>query len=200
MSPRPDVSETRIKQIVQAAIKVFTRAGFQQASMDDIVVESGLSKGALYWYFKSKDEIIVAALDYLFAGELIGMRRLANAEGSAEERLMEFARLSIEEVKNMMRITPITYEFYSLAFRNKTVQKSLRKYFQNAIDALVPVIEQGMAQGEFRRVNAREAAITLGAIMEGSLLLWVFDPKMVQLDKQLESGIRLVLDGLKKDD
>ena len=199
MSPRPDVSKERTRQILDAAVKVFSRAGFQQASMDDIVAESGLSKGALYWYFKSKDEIIVAVLDRLFAGELTGVQQLAQAKCSAEDRLVEFSRMTISEIKNMMRLIPITYEFYSLAFRNKTVQKSLRKYFQNYTDALVPVIEQGMARGEFRRVDARHTAITLGAVVEGSVLLWVFDPKMVQLEEQLETGVRLVLEGLKVD-
>ncbi len=199
MSPRPDVSKERTQQILDAALKVFSRSGFQQASMDDIVAEAGLSKGALYWYFKSKDAIISAVLDHLFAGELVGVRQLAQAEGSAEDRLMEFSRMTISEIKNMMRLIPITYEFYSLAFRNKTVQRSLRKYFQNYIDALAPVIEQGMARGEFRRVDARETAITLGALIEGTLLLWVFDPKMVQLDKQIETGVRLVLEGLRAD-
>ena len=56
MPPRPEVSKERTKQILDAAVKVFSRSGFQQASMDDIVAESGLSKGALYWYFKSKDD------------------------------------------------------------------------------------------------------------------------------------------------
>ena len=70
MSPRPDVSEERKDQIIQAAINVFTRRGIHQARMDDIVTETGLSKGTLYWYFKSKDDIIVAISDMLFGHEL----------------------------------------------------------------------------------------------------------------------------------
>ncbi|MDL1899078.1 helix-turn-helix transcriptional regulator [Anaerolineae bacterium CFX7] len=54
MSPRANVSAARKAQILDAAAAVFARKGFYQASMDDIVEEAGLSKGALYWYFKSK--------------------------------------------------------------------------------------------------------------------------------------------------
>ncbi|HET7081061.1 MAG TPA: helix-turn-helix domain-containing protein, partial [Chloroflexia bacterium] len=57
MSPRPDVSEERKNQILDAAAAVFSRLGFHEARMDDIVRESGLSKGTLYWYFTSKDAI-----------------------------------------------------------------------------------------------------------------------------------------------
>ena len=60
MSPRRDVSEERKEQILDAAAEVFSRKGFDKARMDDIVEKTGLSKGALYWYFKSKDEIFEA--------------------------------------------------------------------------------------------------------------------------------------------
>ena len=53
MAPRPDVSEERRNQILEAATTVFARLGFHRARMDDIVQEARLSKGALYWYFKS---------------------------------------------------------------------------------------------------------------------------------------------------
>ena len=58
MVARTDLSATRKNQILDAAMTVFARSGFHEARMDDIVQESGLSKGTLYWYFKSKEEII----------------------------------------------------------------------------------------------------------------------------------------------
>ena len=54
MSPRPDVSKERKQQILDAAEDVFTRKGLDNARMDDIAKRTGLSKGSLYWYFKSK--------------------------------------------------------------------------------------------------------------------------------------------------
>ncbi len=66
MSPREDVSEERKEQILDAATEVFAQKGFDKARMDDIVEETGLSKGALYWYFKSKDDIIFAIMDRIF--------------------------------------------------------------------------------------------------------------------------------------
>jgi AcrR family transcriptional regulator len=56
MSARPDVSAERKKQILETAMLVFSRKGLHQAHMDDIVKQSGLSIGTIYWYFSSKDE------------------------------------------------------------------------------------------------------------------------------------------------
>ncbi len=69
MSPRPDVSEERRTQILEAAMAVFARQGFDKARMDDIAQQARLSKGALYLYYKSKDAIISAILQLpLLAG------------------------------------------------------------------------------------------------------------------------------------
>ena len=70
MAARRDVSAERKNQILDAAMVVFARSGFHEARMDDIVQESGLSKGTLYWYFKSKEEIITAISERLFATDI----------------------------------------------------------------------------------------------------------------------------------
>ncbi|MGN6675555.1 MAG: TetR/AcrR family transcriptional regulator, partial [Thermomicrobiales bacterium] len=74
MSPRPDVSAERRDQILDAASKVFARFGLQHARMDDIADASNLSKGALYLYFKSKDDLIAAILRRLYEHELRALR------------------------------------------------------------------------------------------------------------------------------
>ncbi|MFC8043616.1 TetR/AcrR family transcriptional regulator [Nocardia sp. NPDC057353] len=52
--------ERRRQQIVEAAQRCFARKGFHQTSMQDVFAESGLSAGAVYRYFKSKDELVAA--------------------------------------------------------------------------------------------------------------------------------------------
>jgi len=62
MSPRPDVSDERRTQIREAAMTVF-----DQTRMDNIAQEFGLSKGALYLYYKSRDATISAILQFFFS-------------------------------------------------------------------------------------------------------------------------------------
>ena len=53
------------ERIVNAATRVFSERGFHRATMQDIVRASGLSVGAVYTYFKSKDELILAGCDLI---------------------------------------------------------------------------------------------------------------------------------------
>ena len=196
MAPRPDVSEERKAEIVDAAARVFSRKGFTGARMDDIVTESGLSKGLLYWYFKSKDAIIVAIMERLFKPELDRVRQLASAEGSARERLMRFAEYTIKEIETMGRILPITFEYYSLAFRNTTVRRAFQGFFAVFLGGVADVISQGVKVGDFHDVDPRAGALTIGAAVEGSLLLWLFDREKVRLGSQIRTAVGLAVRGM----
>ena len=61
----------RQSQIMEAAMKVFTKKGFASARMDDIVKESGLSKGAIYYYYEGKKDIYIDEKDEIISKTLI---------------------------------------------------------------------------------------------------------------------------------
>jgi hypothetical protein len=100
------------------------------------------------------------------------------------------------DIVGMLQMIPIVYEFLALAFRNKYVQDSLKTYINQYLDILVPIIQRGIDTGEFRQVDAREVAIVGSAIIEGTLLLWVYDKSIVDPSHHIRSGMGLLLDGL----
>jgi len=197
MSPKPDVSEERKDQIMNAAEEVFTRKGFSNARMDDIAEETGLSKGTLYLYYKSKDDLIIAILDRIFQREFRTFENLDLASMSATDAIWTFTETTSKDVKMMMRLLPITYEFMGLAFRNKFVQKTFKIYLNRYLDILVPIIQHGIDTGEFRPADPKEIAIAMGAVMEGTLLLWVYDNSLVDPEKHIRSGMKLLLEGVR---
>jgi len=198
MSPRPDVSEARKEQILEAALAVFSRLGLAQARMDDIVAEAGLSKGAIYWYFKGKDEIIAAILESVFNREIVELQGLLESDGPVYDRLLTFVRHTAAEIKAMTHLRPILYEFYALAFRNKAVRKALQIDLRRYLKLAGPLIQQGVDRGEFRPIGASQGANGLAAIIEGTMLLWVFDRAAFDLEEQIEAAARIFLEGLKR--
>ena len=56
-------------------------------------------------------------------------------------------------------------------------------------------MQRGMDQGEFAPGDARQATIAIGAALEGTLLLWSYDPEMVQVEQQLRYDMTLLLKG-----
>ncbi len=196
MSPRPDVSEERKTQILTAATKVFTKHGFSGARMDDIVAESGLSKGAIYWYFDSKESIIISILDQFFNWETAHLRELLEREVSAQKKLEIFVETTIKDLEKINPLMPILFDFWSLSVRKNTVNQAIKRYYQNFLDMIEPIIQQGIDQGELRQINVSETAIALGAIFEGTILLSFYFPETIDFEKQFRSNLDLIMEGL----
>ena len=199
MSPRPDVSEERKDQIITAATKVFTKHGFADARMDDIVAESGLSKGALYWYFDSKDAIIVSILDQIFDYETTHVREILEREDSAKIKLEVFVDMTIKDIAKMKPLMPIFFDFWSLSVRKKNINQAMKRYYQNFLDLIEPVIRQGISTGEFRRVDVKQTTLTIGAVFEGTILMWAYFPEMIDFDKQFRTTLDILLQGIVAD-
>jgi AcrR family transcriptional regulator len=197
MAARPDLSAARKNQILDAAMLVFARSGFHEARMDDIVQESGLSKGTLYWYFKSKEEIITAISQRLFATDIQQVESLLKAEGTVSERLQQLIRDRVQGLQEMSDVVAILFEFYAVALHQDGVRQSIKTYFQNFHELLVALIQQGIERGEFRPVDVLAAATALDAVFEGLIVRWLIDPDAVQWASLGEAAIRLMLDGLK---
>jgi AcrR family transcriptional regulator len=196
MSPRPDVSELRKSQILNAAEEVLAQKGIDDARMDDIASETGLSKGTLYLYFKNKGDLVSAILDRIFERQLSEMETLGEDAASARQQLEKFAELTVKDISAMLRLMPVAYEFLALAFRNTAVQRALKAYMKRYMNILVPLVQRGIDSGEFRRVDAREVAVALGAVVEGTILLWVYDKSLVDTPHNIQAGIGFVLDGI----
>jgi AcrR family transcriptional regulator len=198
MAPRPDVSEERKNQILDAATAVFARMGFHKARMDDIGEEARLSKGALYWYFRSKDAIIDALLKRFFEHDFSELRTLLHAEGPASERLLAYARQSATQIERTAWFSSLAFDILGLLGRQSFVKQYLVQYFTRYHQELGAIVQQGVDNGEFREIDPKSATIAMLGIYEGLLLLWVVDPDTVPLRRSIESSIRLLLEGMKK--
>jgi AcrR family transcriptional regulator len=198
--PSDDLSEERQKQILEAAIAEFAQHGFHETRMEDIARASGLSKGAVYIYFKSKDAIIGALLRTLFAWELRGARNIVDSEGTATARLLAIASMFADELDRMVVAMPILMEFYAVAFRQPVVREHLGQMYEEFRAPLATLVQQGIERGEFRVVEPDDVASTWIALIEGLTLLWVVNPHGIAWRERATAAVHLLLDGLRAPD
>ncbi len=191
--PKPDVSAERIPLILNSAIKVFAKKGFEAARMEDISKTAKLSVGGVYWYYKSKEDIILAIMEQLIDKDVKELRTLLEAEGTVRARLQVYIEVSIAAAQEYI---PISYELYSLAQRNTKVRNHIRAFLHTYLGVLEQFIQQGIDRKEFKSVNARAAALTLAAVYEGTLELTMLDPQQVDAQQTLLSSINLIMNGL----
>lgn len=199
MARGPDVGEERRRQILEAAISVFSRLGFHRARMDDVARESGLAKGTLYLYYQSKDALIGALLERIFRSEKRNLEAFLAGEGSVSGRLVALADRMSEEIGRLSMLLPVWFEFYAVAARDEAVKRFVGRYFEEYRAALESVVREGVKRGEFREVDAGEAAVAIISLFEGVTLLWAFDPEAVPAEKHMEASVRLLIEGLRRE-
>lgn len=196
MPIKNELEEARRRQILDAAEKVFAERGIDKARMDDIVAEAGLSKGALYWYFKNKEALIQALLDRVFISELADAAALVDLAGPASERLRRFVAYAVQEYKRFEKLLPLAYEFVALAARSKMVRKVVVGYFERYTGILSEIIQQGVDRGEFRPCDPEMVAKSLIGMYEGIAMLWFIEPGLIDWDEMEHKPIELLLSGL----
>lgn len=182
--------------ILATALAVFAEKGFAKASMNDIVRASGLSKGGVYWHFKSKDDLITAIFDQFFIEQLALLDEVLVGEGTAVAKLTQLANFTGAGVEALATQFPTPLEFYALAAREDGLRTLLKEQFANYQQKVTNLVEEGIANGEFRHVDSVSVAKTVIALFEGVLLLWAVAPELVNLSTQVETAVQLLLEGL----
>jgi len=198
MSPKTDVSVERKQQIYQAAITCFNRKGYYQTTMDDIVTESGLSKGTLYWYFDSKKALFIGLMEELL--DAIGQEWegiSADQTLSNTEKLKAILELFRAQFGEMVAFFGIIMEAWALTLQDEDVQKISREFYKPYLSAMEHIIQDGINQGEFRVEDPTATSAVILTIYDGLTLavgaglLQDQDP-----DELLDAAGALVLRGL----
>ncbi len=182
--------------ILATALAVFAEKGFAKASMNDVVRASGLSKGGVYWHFKSKDELITAIFDHFFVEQLALLDGMLAGDGTAVTKLTQLAAMTGQSVAAMASQFPTPMEFYALASREADLQTLLQSHFQNYESKIAALVAQGSTNGEFHAVDSHAAAKTIIALFEGVLLIRAIAPEMIDLETQVATAVQLLLQGL----
>ncbi len=152
--------------ILETARKVFVEKGYKNVTMKDIVEACDISRGGLYLYFGSTEELLLAVLQK-DAEEIDDVFSVSIAEeDSAAEILTLFLK---EQKKELLRKkNNLTMAVYEYAFENKEKKdQMMRKQFEAGVRVLEKLIESGIASGEFYCENPKGAANNIMYVLEG---------------------------------
>lgn len=169
--------ETR-EHILKIAAALFAQKGFYDASMNDIVLASQISKGGIYWHFKSKDEIIEALFIQFFDMQIGFLQMMMAEDGTAKERLVHLAETlgtMINETSGETLNFPNPLDFYIQALRQEGLMQAVQFHADKYLDILASLIQEGIDTKEFEPCDAREIALILLSTIDGLVLAsWGF--------------------------
>ena len=129
------------EELLAAALRVFARRGYREAGVDEIAAEAGYSKGALYWHFSSKAELLTALLDERIDAPM--RDRVALLASAPPERDMsveathEFARQLDEQREAML----LEREYWTIAIRDPELRARYAERQAELRDSLAAAME-----------------------------------------------------------
>lgn len=189
-------SPGRREHILQAASDVFAERGIHKARIDDVAAAAGVSKGTIYWYFSSKDEIVFALVDAFFAHAHSGLVSLLDQPGSVTDRLRDYLRSYAATLEEHRHLAPLAMEFYALALRRQRVRDFLERYYTRWTEASTALLDQGKARGEFRVTDTWSAARTFVELFDGAFLIWAITTDRTDLSERMMTALDLFLHGI----
>jgi AcrR family transcriptional regulator len=191
--------QQRRDQILAAAMTCFARQGYHATSMDDVVRESGLSVGAIYTYFASKEDLFLALAESRAQQTLAYLNELFRSPGpmgakSAEAVDYFFRMLSDDELLPMARVG---VEFLSEAVKSERIQERQDRRCEMIRQFYLWLLNDARQQGDVRDdIDVEAAAELLMALNEGILLLSVAGLRRVPLERLKAAYTSFIDNGL----
>lgn len=143
--------EERKNTILKHAFKIFSDKGYSNTTIDDIVISSGISKGGIYTYFRSKEEIFIAIAEERFVDRRKLIESFSSDMTSKEkiEKYIEWILNWVVDVKNLLQIK-FTFEFWSVTTRNSDIKKVAMNRYEKVSQDLSVLLKEGVERGEFK--------------------------------------------------
>ena len=193
-----ELQDRRKEQIMSAALSVVVAKGYDQSRMDDIVEKSQLSKGAIYWYYKSKEEVYLSLVDYWFLQYSSGVVDTLQQQESASDQLKALFDFFIEQFDKNPTTFKLLVEFWRLAGLNPGFNAKLQQIYSDFLEYIIEIIKVGVANGEFKNVEPRITALSILINIEGINWFTLFDKSGVEAHEYIDTISNFILNGLKK--
>jgi AcrR family transcriptional regulator len=162
--------EERRTQILDAAAQCFAEKGYHAASMDELVKSSGLSKGALYWYFKGKREIFRSLLERWMEEYTQALETVVESDVPPREKVLSVFRLiEISGAANpeMLRSQ---LEFFSVAMRDEEFFEWFRVKYTEIHGLFEKILNEGVRAEQFQPMNVTAVARQMAAMIDGAFV------------------------------
>lgn len=168
--------DARPDEILDAALALFLDNGFGKTRMDDIAAEAGVSKGAVYVYFPSKDALIEALVDRSI-GAIVGKveELLAGYRGDPRPLLTRLANIALDKLSDPKALNVPELVLFGAASQPKLAQIYRERVISRILPAMTALFQQGIDGGHIRPLDPEMLVrCTLGPLVFHVLLADVF--------------------------
>ena len=188
----------RKKQILNAALLVLVEKGYENSRIDDIVVNSGLSKGAIYWYNTSKKEVYLDLINFWVEKYSALINHIVQDNHHPNQQIKDLFEYFADQFDKDPEPFQVLSEFWSMSRKDEDFKLKLQWVYSNFQLLIKSIIEDGIKTGDFEDIDVNITSLSILVNIESIMVFTLFDPNGVTPRKYFELISDFILEGIKK--
>jgi TetR/AcrR family transcriptional regulator len=184
------------ERLLETATELFAEKGYAGASVREIVEKAGVSKPVLYYYFKSKEGLFYAILEWAADVQQNILNEIFEARGTVLERFIFLYRRLYEGIQQYKSLYIM---IHGLIYGppEGVPEYDFAGFQRYMLDAIKRIYIEGLPSGDIRDVDAEEVAFLVLGLMDFSLNMDMILPEMADSQRP-ERLLRMAFQGLSK--
>ncbi len=190
-----EYEDNRREELIKATYVEVAEKGYSVVTLQDIARRAGVSKGSTLYYFATKEDLFLGALEWMVE-KMHG--RMAEAVAAVEdpvEKVKAIIRVIFANAQESRQFFLAYSDFISIGTRNTRFHELNTKFYHGCCGHNREVLEAGIKAGAFRPLDIEETSSMMRALVDGMMLQWFFSSE-VTFEEYRRRCERIVLDYL----
>jgi len=191
-------SEETRASILSAAVEQFSGNGYEATSVSQVCRAAGVSKGAFYHHFPSKQAVFLELLEGWLALLDEQFKLVRSQSSDVPGALLTMTSMIGEIYRTAGGSLPMFLEFWNQAHHEPDIWSAVIAPYNRYQDYFASMIQEGIDEGSLRQVDPESTARVLVALAVGLLLQGVLDPDGADWQQVSQAGFQMVLNDIIK--
>jgi AcrR family transcriptional regulator len=189
-------SEETRNHILEAATHLFSKTGYDATGVAEICQAAGVSKGAFYHHFPSKQAVFMELLNSYLNGIETGFNIMRTETQDVPQTILQMAELVGSLFQTADIHLPIFLEFWTQANHDPQIWETTIAPYRRYQSYFAEMIQEGITEGSLQPIDPQLAARVLVSLALGMLMQSLFDPQISDWSSEAKQHVQLLMNGI----